>query len=107
MRKRKRERKELIAIVNDVFRRRGTGFMVTPGIQTLVDIPGVVEAIRNFDSFNEASDPHGEHDFGSIEWHGNRVFWKIDYYDWALEYGEDPLSPRCKRVLTIMLASEY
>lgn len=81
--------------------------MVTPGIRELGHVANLIKAVRKFDSFTEENDPHGEHDFGSLEWYGVQVFWKMDYYDWALEYGEDPLSPRCKRVLTIMLASEY
>ena len=37
------------------------------------------------------------------------LFWKIDAYDRALEWGSpDPADPRVsRRVLTIMLASEY
>lgn len=110
MRKSKKERQELIAVVNDMFRRDGNRvirFVVTPGVRGFDDVPGLVKAVREFDAFDEGNDPYGEHDFGSLEWEGVKVFWKIDYYDWALEYGEDPLSPRCKRVLTIMLASEY
>jgi len=53
------------------------------------------------------NDPYGEHDFGSIKWHERKTFWKIDYYDQALQYWHDPLSPECRRVLTVMLAEEY
>jgi hypothetical protein len=44
-----------------------------------------------------------------VEISGERVFWKIDYYDKSLEYGsEDPADPeQTMRVMTIMLASEY
>jgi hypothetical protein len=48
-----------------------------------------------------------EHDFGAIDWHGECTFWKIDYYDQTLTFGEDPLSTDCQRVLTVLLASEY
>jgi hypothetical protein len=58
------------------------------------------------DAFTPDSDPYGEHNFGSFEHNGIRVFWKIDYYDRNLEYGsEDPSDPaQTTRVLTIMLA---
>ncbi len=35
------------------------------------------------------------------------VLWKIELYDQSLSQWEDPLSPDCQRVLTVMLASEY
>jgi len=42
-----------------------------------------------------------------LVWHGDKVFWKMDYYNQALDEWEDPLSRDCKRVLTVMLAEEY
>ena len=62
-----------------------------------------------FDDFNADNDPHGELDFGSFELEGEKVFWKIDYYDLAGEFGsEDPTDPKkTLRVLTVMLAEEY
>ena len=62
-----------------------------------------------FDAFTEDNDPYDEHDFGSINIAGETVFWKIDYYDLNLEYGaDDPANPaKCRRILTVMLASEY
>jgi Protein of unknown function (DUF3768) len=40
---------------------------------------------------------------------GERIFWKIDYYDENLEHGSEDPSDLFKttRVLTIMLAGEY
>jgi hypothetical protein len=115
-----------IAELNDRFRKSTRSLdpvaislgkkLMTSGIQALglaatVDI---AERVAAFDSFTRDNDPHREHDFGSFEHDGNRIFWKIDYYDRA-SFGtghdlgsEDPSDPaKTLRVLTIMLASEY
>ena len=96
-----------IAKLNDTFRRSGFGITVTPGVQVIEDLPGLIDEVRRFNEFSENNDPYGEHDFGTIQWYGEKVFWKIDYYDQKLEYGEEPLSPDCRRVMTVMLAGEY
>ena len=96
-----------IARLNDEFRRTTSELFLTQGVQALPDIPGLVTAVRQFDTFTPDNDPYGEHDFGSILWYSEKTYWKIDYYDQALTYGEHPLSPDCRRVLTILLASEY
>ncbi len=58
---------------------------------------------------NPHNDPYGEHDFGAIDHNGQKIYWKIDYYDPDLKYGsKDPSGPvQTARVLTIMLANEY
>lgn len=96
-----------IAMLNDKFRRSGQGITVTQGVQALDDLIGLINEIRRFDDFTEENDPYEEHDFGTVYWLGEKVFWKVDCYDESLTYGEDPLSPKCRRVMTIMLASEY
>ncbi len=96
-----------IALVNDMFRRAGVGFMLTDGVHYVPDVCGLINAVQMFDEFSESNDPYGEHDFGTIGWHGEKIFWKIDYYDKSLTAWEDPLSVRCSRVLTVMLADEY
>ncbi len=101
------DEKHKIARLNDEFRGKGHGFTITQGVQALEDVPGLIGAVRRFNEFNEDNDPHGEHDFGVIMWHDNKIFWKIDYYDQELCYWENPLSPQCRRVLTVMLADEY
>jgi hypothetical protein len=96
-----------VAILNDQFRESGFGVTLTGGIQSVKDLNGLMDAIRTFDSFNESNDPWGEHDFGRLEWHGDKVFWKIDYYNETLDEWEDPLCGSCKRVMTVMLSEEY
>ena len=69
----------------------------------------ICRAVKEYGAFDRDNDPYGEHDFGSLELHGERYFWKIDYYDEELQYhSPDPGDPKVtKRVLTIMHASEY
>ena len=95
-----------IASLNDAFRKRGAA-MLTPGVQALEDVAGLLAAVVSFDIFTEDNDPYGEHDFGSVQWSDSLVYWKIDYYDQDLRYWCDPLSPECHRVMTVLLASEY
>lgn len=101
------ERAKEIAKQNDAFRRSGSGIMMTPGVQNIEDLPDLIDEIRRFDLFTKFNDPYEEHDFGILYWRGEKVFWKIDYYDQSLQYGSDPLDSNCKRVMTVMLASEY
>ena len=51
---------------------------------------------------------HTVRDFGKIEFRGQRIWFKRDYYDYDLEYGsEDPSDPSVtKRVMTIMLPED-
>ncbi len=69
----------------------------------------ILNLVKGFDDFSERNDPFGEHDFGAIEYEGNTVFWKIDYYDLDLmHHSPDPSDPHVtRRVLTIMLGEEY
>ena len=62
-----------------------------------------------FSAFTPENDPHGEHDFGAFDHKGDTIYWKIDDYDPTLTHGsEDPSDARqTRRVLTIMLASEW
>lgn len=102
------ERAEKISALNDEFRKAvPMNATVTSGVYELPDLQDLMQTVREFDRFTEDNDPYREHDFGSLDWHSEKVFWKIDYYDRALEHGKDPLSLDCRRVLTVMLASEY
>lgn len=102
-----------IAELNDEFRRAGPapGWYVTAGVEAKgpAFVIAAVSAVRSFETFSHHNDTYGEHDFGSFTVCGERLFWKIDYYDPTLTAGsaapED--SDTTRRVLTIMLASEY
>ena len=92
----------MISLLNDKFRKLGFGVTMTCGAEALPDLGGLMQQIRAYDNFTEKSDPFHEHDFGSLEWKGKKVFWKIDYYNDKLTCFEEPLSPTCKRVMTVM-----
>ena len=103
-----------IAMLNDLCRTAmGVAGRVvqTSGISALPlnDQSVIHEKVETFDAFTPDNDPHGEHDFGAFQHNGQRIFWKIDYYDRTLSKGsDDPTDPQqTVRVLTIMLASEY
>lgn len=98
-----------IAALNDAARSNAFNYMATRGVMSLdeVVISDIFVAVQEFSNFTEDNDPYGEHDFGSFTVAGNKVFWKIDYYNQQLQYSSDPLDPECRRVVTIMLAEEY
>ena len=96
-----------ISSLNDEYRKARQGFMVTRGVSALPNIATVLSMVQDFNEFDLDNDPYGEHDFGSFEVFGKKLFWKIDYYDSNLESWADPLSSECHRVLTVMLADEY
>jgi hypothetical protein len=99
--------------LNDAFRRsfEGGKVVLAAGVAELPDMVKVAAmlAVREFDEFTVDNDPHLEHDFGAFELCQRKFFWKIDYYDAALEGGSgDPADPeKTTRVLTIMLADDY
>jgi len=99
--------------LNDAFRTTMTGgrVMMTAGVDALPsDVKAmVIRRVGTLSDFNAANDPYAEHDFGSFEFAGRKFFFKIDYFDAAMEFGsEDPADPaKTTRVLTIMLAEEY
>lgn len=102
-----------IATLNDKFRKSFTGgqVLLTAGIDSLPadDKANILSMVRNFNDFNEDNDVYGEHDFGSFNYKGNKIFWKIDYYDLNYEFmSENPAdSTVTNRVMTIMLAEEW
>ncbi len=107
------QRRQKIAALNDALRRHGTGgrVMMTAGIQALGQkaVTEILARARAFDAFTPDNDPYQEHDFASLTVNGNKIFWKIDYYDSNMEYASpDPAdATKTCRVMTILLAEEY
>ena len=103
-----------IKALNDNFRRTFSGgsVLLTAGIDSFPadDVANIMSLVQNFNNFTPNNDPYNEHDFGSFMYNGNKIFWKIDYYDRLNSHfaSENPANPSVtNRVLTIMLAEEY
>jgi hypothetical protein len=106
-------RTDRIRTLNDDLRQYLLGgvAVITPGVAALGQqaVERIVKTIAVYDDFCHANDPHEEHDFGSFEADGQKIFFKIDYYDKTRTYhSPDPSDPSViERVITIMLADEY
>jgi len=102
-----------IARLNDMLRTKGVGgeTFATPGVTNLShSMRGrVLLAIAEFNDFDEGNNPHGEHDFGSVEIDDQKFFFKIDTYDPTYRFmSEDPTDiEKTRRVMTVMWADEY
>ena len=66
-------------------------------------------AVAADETFAEANDPHGEHDFGAVEVGGTAVWWKLDLFDrelrWASPRPDDPATTA--RVLTVLMPEDW
>jgi hypothetical protein len=105
-----------LAAQNDAFRHGSPSIqgqrVHTRGIEAFGAevVESIWATVRAFDRFTPENDTYGEHDFGSFEHPvAGSIFWKIDYYDLDLNYGAENLSDAAgtRRILTVMLASEY
>ncbi len=102
-----------IRALNDDLRRSLAGgvLMMTAGVIALgcAKQKAILDAVAAFVGFDADNDPYGEGDFGALEAEGERLFFKIDYFDRSLTgHSPDPADPSVTtRVLTIMLAEEY
>lgn len=102
-----------IAALNDAFRRAGpnSDWVIT---RTLHEhgpdfVASATRSVMRFEAFGPDDDPYGEHGFGALVVDGVKVWFKIDCYDQALEFGSpDPADERLtRRVMTIMLPDDY
>ncbi len=106
-------RAERIARLNDNLRKTGTGGLITI-TRAVTQLPGfdafkLLVALAAFDSFDVDNDPHGERDFGDVEFAGHGLLWTIGYYDLDMRYASpDPADPAVtQRVLSVMLPEDY
>ncbi len=101
-----------IRALNDELRATGRGgiVLVSSGVAALpLEVQAeIITAVREFQDFSVSNDPHGEHDCASLKAAGQKVLFKIDYYDpFLCRRSLDPAEPLLtRRVLTIMLADE-
>ena len=102
-----------IATLNDNFRRSFINgeVLLSAGIAAMSseDKANIVALVQNFDNFTPDNNPYSENDFGTFDYKGEKILWKIDYYDINNKYhSEDPSNPDItNRVLTILLSCEY
>ena len=103
-----------IATLNDNFRKSFIGgqVLLTAGIATMSseDKANIISLVQNFDNFTPDNNPYAENDFGSFDYKGNKIFFKIDYYDRFNTHfaSENPADiSKTLRILTILLAEEY
>ena len=68
-----------------------------------------LRAVRTFQDFHDGNDPYHEHDCASLTVDGEVFMFKFDYYAPDMRHGSDDPSDieKTRRVLTIMLASDY
>ena len=102
-----------VKTLNDNLRKHliGGRVLLTAGInaKSQDDIARILSKVRHFNNFTPDNAPYNEHDFGSFDYNGEMIYFKIDYYDKNYQYlSEDPANPNLtNRVMTVMLASEY
>lgn len=107
------DKQSCIRRLNDDLRRYGRGgiILLSAGIAALCidEVHDIMEAVRCFEDFNDDNDPYREHDLGVFRHRGERLLWKIGYYDKdRCNASPDPADPRVtSRILTIMFAWEY
>ena len=104
------ETKDRIRRLNDDLRQTFTGgrVVMTDGVAAIPEgeLAQLLERVRRFGEFTKDNDPHGEHDFGTIDLAGQSYFFKVDLYE-EPNVKDANGEPVVTRVLTIMLANEY
>jgi len=107
------ERTAIIRRLNDLLRCHHVGgtIVLTPGIRAMGqrNVAALLAEIATFHDFGADNDPYEEHDCAVLVFAGQRVIWKIDYYDRKMTYASpDPADPDVtERAMCVMLVKEY
>lgn len=103
-----------IQALNDAARRapQDHRLVVTDGVACAayeIGLAKILGGLSAFNAFDEANDPHNEHDFGVLTVASQKLWWKIDYYNHDLSQGSPDASDpnRTVRIITIMKPEEY
>ena len=72
-------------------------------------ISHALAAVAAFADFNDDNDAWQEHDMAFLDVEGERIFFKVDYFDPTMRFlSSDPGNPEItRRVLTVGLAADY
>ncbi len=106
-------RRVLVCRLNDRLRRQHQGgrIVITAGVHALGAefLGAALAAVAAFERFDADNDPYDEHDCAALTVAGQRILFKVDYYNKTLTAASsDPADPAVTiRVLTVMLAEEY
>ena len=69
-----------IKTLNDNFRRTFSSgkVMLTYGIsaKSQNEVAEILNQVRCFNNFTKANAPYNEHDFGSLDYNGEKIYWK-------------------------------
>jgi hypothetical protein len=108
-----KERVAEIRRLNTEFRTtfRGGQVLLTANVAALpsADKAAGLQAVAEFNNFNEENDPHKENDYGAFDLSGREWWFKIDYFAPDMEHAsEDPANlAKTKRVMTVGLAMDW
>ncbi len=97
--------------LNDHFRKTLEGGYVffTPTLFSKSDEERVeiLNLVRHYEDFNQKNDPYKNHTFGSFDFKGELIAWKIIYFDKSFKTYPKKTTKKTLRFLFIMNALEY
>lgn len=97
--------------LNDYFRQTLEGgyvfFTHTLSSRTDEEKVEILNLVRHYEKFNPKNDPFKNHSFGSFDFKGELIAWKIIYFDKSFRSYPKKPTKKTLRFLFIMNTSEY